>query len=106
MSAGADGIEELQRLLADVERLLRTTLGDLHGEAKVGAGELQASLARLLSMAGELKDTLVHKIENADRRVHDNVWVSVGVCALVAFIAGVIVGHQPHQPHQRHQPPV
>jgi ElaB/YqjD/DUF883 family membrane-anchored ribosome-binding protein len=97
MSRG-DGIaEELQKLIGDIERLLGSTLGDVRGEARAGGTELQEALAALLSRAGDLKEALVQKIEKTDRRVHDNPWTSVGISALVAFIAGMIVGHQQHQ---------
>ena len=104
MSGKTDGLsEELQKLIADIELLSRTALGDLHGEAKAGSADLHASLAGLLERVGEVKDALVQKVQNADRSVHDNAWKSVGISTLVAFLAGVVVGHQQHQ---RRQPPV
>ncbi|HTY49011.1 MAG TPA: hypothetical protein VMB48_04895 [Steroidobacteraceae bacterium] len=101
MSGKTDGLnEELQKLIADIELLSRTALGELRGQTRDETSDLHASLAGLLSKASEVKDALVQKVQNADRRVHDNAWTSVGISALVAFLAGVVVGHQQHQQRQ------
>lgn len=90
--------EDLRRVVADVEGLLRATAGQAGeriGEARARAEDtLRAARERLADLEVQARERAPDAAGEADRYVRDNPWQAVGIAAGVAFLLGVIVSRR------------
>ncbi|MET0290748.1 MAG: DUF883 family protein [Steroidobacteraceae bacterium] len=91
-------MEDLRRVVADVEGLLKVTAGQVGekvGEARARAEDtLAAARERLSELEEGARERAVEAAGDADRYVRDNPWQSVGIAAGVAFLLGVLVSRR------------
>ena len=86
-------IEDLQKMLMDIDELARQVLPE-KGTANGESCNVSALLTNARTKVSELKESLVERVQGADRQVHDNAWKSVGAAAGIAFVAGLLVGRR------------
>ncbi len=88
----------LRKALADLEAAARQAAESAAG-GKNEAGErlrdaLSAARSRITDAEQSLQQNLGQGAKAADRYVHENVWVSIGIAAAVAFIIGALTGRR------------
>jgi len=90
--------DDLRRVVADVEGLLKVTAGQVGervGEARARAEEtLKGARARLSELEQQAKDRAGDMAGEADTYVRDNPWQAVGIAAGVAFLLGILVSRR------------
>jgi ElaB/YqjD/DUF883 family membrane-anchored ribosome-binding protein len=89
-------INSLHRVVADLEALARSA-GEAASEGGEEArGRLREALARARERVGEAEEALGAKLargaRGTDAYVRENPWASIGIAAIVAFIAGSLLG--------------
>jgi ElaB/YqjD/DUF883 family membrane-anchored ribosome-binding protein len=88
-------MEDLRRVVADVEGLLKVTAGQVGekvGEARLRAEDtVRVARERLAELEESARERAGEAAGEADRYVRDNPWQAVGIAAGVAFLLGVIV---------------
>jgi ElaB/YqjD/DUF883 family membrane-anchored ribosome-binding protein len=97
MSGKSDELlHSLHRVVAEIEALARTA-----GEAASEGGEevrseLREALARARERVGDAEASLGAKLargaRGTDEYVRENPWMSIGIAAIVAFLAGSVLG--------------
>jgi ElaB/YqjD/DUF883 family membrane-anchored ribosome-binding protein len=99
MSGGSERVfEDLQKIMNEVEDLVKATLGTA-GERAGGAAErLQAGIGQVRDRLAAFEQGLGREFKQgarlADRYVHDNAWLAVGVAAAAAFLLGVFAARR------------
>lgn len=89
-------IDTLHRVVADLEALAHSA-GEAASEGSEEVrGRLREALARARTRVGEaeaaLGDKVARGVHDTDAYVRRNPWTSVGIAALLAFLAGALVG--------------
>jgi ElaB/YqjD/DUF883 family membrane-anchored ribosome-binding protein len=91
-------MEDLRRVVADVEGLLKVTAGQVGekvGEARARAEEtLRGARERLSDLEAQTRERASEAAGEADRYVRDNPWQAVGITAGVAFLLGILVSRR------------
>lgn len=93
-STKGEVLAELERLIGEVDGLLRTGLGRA-GEGMQDAKErtdaiLGQAREKLAELEKELEAQIHKRAQHADRYVHERPWVAIGVSAAVAFLLGCL----------------
>ncbi len=91
-------MDDLRRVVVDVEGLLKVTAGQVGekvGEARARAEDtLRAARERLVDLEEQARERAGAAAGEADRYVRDNPWQAVGIAAGVAFLLGVLVSRR------------
>jgi ElaB/YqjD/DUF883 family membrane-anchored ribosome-binding protein len=85
-------VQDLEAMLTEIDNLAKAVLAEAGNGKQAEVSGLHATLANTRAKATELKDALVHSVQTADRKVHENAWTSIGTAAFVAFLAGMLIG--------------
>jgi ElaB/YqjD/DUF883 family membrane-anchored ribosome-binding protein len=72
-------LDDLQKVLVEIEAVVKATLGNAGERASDGAEKLHSGLNRARA---------------ADSYVHKNAWVAIGVAAAAAFLLGVFAARR------------
>ena len=89
-------VEDFNAVIADTEELLKALAasGAEKGSALRTSAEqnLAEAKQRLLELKGEAAERTHAAAEAADKYVRENPWQSVGLVALIAGLAGFVIG--------------
>jgi ElaB/YqjD/DUF883 family membrane-anchored ribosome-binding protein len=99
MSGNSERIlDDLQKVLVEIEAVVKATLGGAGERASDGAEKLHSGLNRaregLAAFEHGLGRDFRKRAREADSYVHDNAWVAVGVAAAAAFLLGVFAARR------------
>jgi ElaB/YqjD/DUF883 family membrane-anchored ribosome-binding protein len=89
-------LNSLHRVVAEIEALARTA-GEAASEGGEEArGKLREALASARERVGKAEASLGAKLargaRGADDYVRENPWMSIGIAAILAFLAGSLLG--------------
>ena len=95
-------LDDVRKVIVDVEELLRATAGQAGekvsekvGEARTRAERtLHAARSRLESLEDQTTARARRAAGEADKYVRDNPWQSIGIAAGVAFLVGILVSRR------------
>jgi ElaB/YqjD/DUF883 family membrane-anchored ribosome-binding protein len=90
-------LEDLMRVLGDIDELVKAQAAKPPGEAAPEADpELERKLAAIRARIDGVKDAITRelhrRVESIDNYFRENTWKTVGTAAALAFIAGLLVG--------------
>jgi ElaB/YqjD/DUF883 family membrane-anchored ribosome-binding protein len=99
MSGGTDRIlDDLQRVLGDLEQVVKGAMNNASGQAEEVADKIRNALDKAQGRIDEAEQVLGRNLRHgakvADVYVKDNVWMSLGVMAAVAFVVGFAMGRR------------
>ena len=99
MSSGTDKVlDDLHRVLGDLEHVVKGAMANASGQAEDVADRIRAALDTAQDRIGEAEQALGKNLRQgarvADGYVKDNVWMSLGVAAAVAFVVGFAMGRR------------
>jgi ElaB/YqjD/DUF883 family membrane-anchored ribosome-binding protein len=88
-------LDDLHKLIGDVEALFKGAAGSCAGEAgeRLSAGLMHAR-ERIAAVEDNLRGGVKRGARVADRYVHANPWQSIGIAAAAAFILGALVSRR------------
>jgi ElaB/YqjD/DUF883 family membrane-anchored ribosome-binding protein len=91
-------LNDLTRLIGDLESLLKGAAGAAAEQAGEAGEKLSAGLAeareRLEAVEDSVRDGVKRGARRADRYVHDNPWPAIGIAAAAAFLLGVLISRR------------
>jgi ElaB/YqjD/DUF883 family membrane-anchored ribosome-binding protein len=99
MSMGsARVLDELQKIMSELEQLVKATLSGAGEQADEAARGLRDGINRardrLAAFERAFGREFKHGVRTADRYAHDNTWVAIGIAAGAAFLLGVLVARR------------
>ena len=99
MSSGTDKVlDDLHRVLGDLEQVVKGAMANASGQAGDVADRIRAALDTAQGRIDEAEQALGKNLRQgakvADGYVKDNVWMSLGVAAAVAFVVGFAMGRR------------
>jgi len=91
-------LNELNKLIGDLESLLKGAAGAAADQVGEAGEKLSARLAeardRIEAMEDKLTDGVKHGARRADNYVRDNPWPAMGIVAGAAFLLGVLLSRR------------
>jgi ElaB/YqjD/DUF883 family membrane-anchored ribosome-binding protein len=98
IKSGEHILSELQKTLGEVESLVKSALesggeqiGETGGRFQAALGRARERLADFETLLGrDLPREVQRGVRTADRYVHDNAWMAIGVAAAVGFLVGIL----------------
>jgi ElaB/YqjD/DUF883 family membrane-anchored ribosome-binding protein len=91
-------LNDINRLIGDLESLLKGAAGAAAEQAGEAGEKLSAGLAeareRLEAVEDRVRDGVKHGVRRADRYVRDNPWPAIGIAAAAAFLVGVLISRR------------
>jgi ElaB/YqjD/DUF883 family membrane-anchored ribosome-binding protein len=91
-------LNDLSRLIGDLEALLKGAAGAAAGQAGEAGEKLSARLAEARERLEAVEDRVVSDVKrsarSADRLVRDNPWPAIGIAAAAAFLLGVLLSRR------------
>ena len=89
-------VEDLLGVLADIDALVNGAASEDGRPSNERTSDFSVSLAaaraRLLKLKQSVAADVQKRAQTANGYIHDNAWASIGTAALVAFLAGLIIG--------------
>lgn len=91
-------LDDLQKVVADTEHLLRATAGDTTEKVAQARAKAEKSLRASQKQLHDLERSAVARARRtartADRYAHDNPWQAIGFVAGLAFVAGFLISRR------------
>jgi ElaB/YqjD/DUF883 family membrane-anchored ribosome-binding protein len=99
MSSGTDKVlDDLHRVLGDLEQVVKGAMANASGQAGDVADRVRTALDTAQGRIEEAEQVLGKNLRQgakvADGYVKDNLWMSLGVAAAVAFVVGFAMGRR------------
>jgi ElaB/YqjD/DUF883 family membrane-anchored ribosome-binding protein len=98
MSSSERILDDLQKVLVEIEEVVRTTLGNAGEQAGDANEHLHSGLNRAREKLAAFEHSLGHDFRKraraADGYVRDNAWTALGVAAAAAFLLGVFAARR------------
>jgi ElaB/YqjD/DUF883 family membrane-anchored ribosome-binding protein len=91
-------LNDLNKLIGDLETLLKGAAGAAAEQAGEAGEKLSAGLAdareRLESVEEKVREGVAKGARHTDRYVRDNPWPVIGIAAAAAFVLGVMLSRR------------
>jgi ElaB/YqjD/DUF883 family membrane-anchored ribosome-binding protein len=93
MNSGTEKVlDDLQKVLGELEHVVKGAMSSAGGHADDVADKVRAALDRAQGRIDDAQETMGKSLRRGaratDEYVKDNVWMSMGIMAAVAFVVG------------------